>query len=93
MKLFDIRMEKTLKSFEESAYMQAMSSLGNSHALFSSGGQLVVLMTPTGQIIAFDVNSEKFVGCLGQSEYMTVTDSSFSQYNGPTIIKDFSWQP
>jgi WD40 repeat protein len=58
MKIFDIRMEKTLKKFEESSYMQSMSSLGNSRALFSSGGQLVVLMTPTGQIVAFDANTE-----------------------------------
>ena len=65
MKLFDIRMEKIVKKFDDCAYMNCMSSLGQSRALFSYGGQYAVVMTPTGQILAFDINKEEFAGCLG----------------------------
>jgi hypothetical protein len=92
MKLFDIRMEKTVKKFEEDSYMCQMSSLGNSKAAISPGGQLAVVMTPNGQIVAFDINKEEFVGCLGQNDDMGSSGSSF-QYKGRTIIKDFAWQP
>lgn len=61
LKLFDIRMEKILKRFTDCD----LHSSGMSKALISSGGQLILVMSPTGQIYAFDLEKEQPVGQLG----------------------------
>ena len=63
------------------------ATYGNSKAIISPGGQLAVLITPNGHIVAFDIDKENVVGCLG----MKSEDGVYKSYQ--TLIRDFSWQP
>lgn len=87
MKLIDIRTEKVVKRFEETDLMTC-GTFGNKKAIISAGGQLAVLITPNGQIVAFDIDKENVVGCLGMK-----SDENGMYKNYQTSIRDFSWQP
>lgn len=64
MKILDMRMYKVVKTFDDCTVM-ACNSFGSSRAIFSSGSQLAVVLTISGQVAAFDIDKEKLVGCVG----------------------------
>jgi len=67
MKILDLRMYKVVKTLEDCSVM-ARNSFGSSRATFSLGSQLAVVLTSSGEVAAFDIDKETFVGCVGAHE-------------------------
>ena len=66
LKLIDVRMEQSLKIFEDHNIMEQFLSLGHSKVEVSEDGQLAFILSPRGQLTSFDLNDGKVVAKLNK---------------------------
>jgi hypothetical protein len=78
LKLIDVRMEHSLKTYEDDTIMQQFLGLGHSKVEVSDDGRVAFVLSPRGQLTAFNLNEGRIVGTLNKSEI---------------VIKDFCCYP
>ena len=64
-------MEQNLKTYEDYSIMEQFSGLGQSKVKISEDGRLAFIMSPRGQLTAFNLNDGRVVGTLNKSEMIT----------------------
>jgi hypothetical protein len=68
LKLIDLRMEQSFKTFEDDSIMEQFLGLGHSKVEISEDGELAFILSPLGQLTAFNLNDGRVVGKLNKSE-------------------------
>ena len=66
LKLVDVRMEQSLKTYEDDSIMEQFLGLGHSKVKVSEDGQLAFILSPRGLLTSFDLNHGRVVEVLNK---------------------------